>query len=91
MYDVTTKSVSGSVVSVTAHSNGEVIDRLRNAMASEYVIEFTVTKSIENLLSPVGEVKEPWSKCNHKCEPTHEALMPESKHYLDCPVWNFNY
>lgn len=44
MYEVTTTGFSGTTLTVIAHSNGELIDRFRYAMASEYVDSFKVVK-----------------------------------------------
>ncbi len=54
MFNVTTKSVSDSVLTITADSEGEMLDRVRYAMQSEYITEVSVTKTIENLLRPTG-------------------------------------
>lgn len=28
-------------------------------------------------------------ECSHKCLPTREALLPNARHFLDCPVWKY--
>ena len=53
MYDVTTKGIHGSTITNTADCEGEMLDRVRYAMQSDYIIEVSVTKTIENLLRPI--------------------------------------
>lgn len=54
MYEVTSTGVSGSVITVTASCEGEMLDRVRLAMESPFIATVSVTRTIENLLNPIS-------------------------------------
>lgn len=55
MYEVICVGVSGSVVTNVASCESEMIERVRLAMESPFISTVSVTRTIENLLSPVAD------------------------------------
>jgi hypothetical protein len=57
---------------------------VRLIRAREDVVRYTMALETRNKES-LG-----WDECDGHCDPIVIALLPNSEHFLDCPVWDWN-